>query len=1564
MRRLAALGLLCALAAVVVLAQVNVSGGGTPGGAVSSGGASFWNGTIAPSNIVGGNGDFYLNTSTYCLYGPKATGAWPATCVSLIGQSGLSGPPLGYVAENAADKGAASGYAPLNSSAQVPLINLPIIPYTQISGVQLALGFTPLNAANNLGDLSNAPTARSNLGLVIGTNVEPHSALLDGFAGLAVNGIVAVSGSSASSGTLSGDVSTNGLAATVNSVGGSTAASLHTAEMLANAATANSANSTIVMRDRSGNINAAQLYAGGTAAENTANKGKANGYAPLDGGGLLPAANLPISAVTATTVNNGTLSGSFVNLLASGPISTSATGAGAFMMTAGSSQTPPANTVGLQAPVSVPNSFNCTWWGVPASGLVHATATTPCILSASQVDLAADTNATLLPLANLPVIPYSQISGGPAPLGYTAENVANKGAANGYAPLNSSSLIAPSFLPVIPYSQISGGPAPLGYTAENIANKGAASGYAPLDVNALLPIASLPNPIVTAGVGGVTAGYLVARDTSNPTRYIATNAGGCGSGFAASTAAAGATFHLYSMPGTLVTVVADNTVTAGDVTIGGSVIPGRVADSGVTPRSGIPSTTCTIGIAQSSAVAGGTFNVLFDGTGTYGTQVSSASVVAGLGYTPAPSNSPGLTGSPTAPTQPAGDTSTLLATDAFVNGALTNGLVATNFASLTAGPTYLNPTTGYATTFDCEAYVNLTACLNAAKAYTNSNETGGGNAARILIPEGNFTLTSYPYTLTSGMQLIGVLPRLEYSASYTPTLVMVPNGGTWINCGGSQCFTGSTLRGVTLERIGFTNFTTAVSFGGNNIDGISQSKIADLVAVGNACCTSNIAFEFYNFADITINVLQAYNVNTLLHLVAQGAWCCPGNSTITDAYVSTYAKSVANGNNTYPGIWVQSLTPSTGPSEPINLLTFIRPQVNSYGGDNTGVNISISGVSPSFGANEINLIDADVEGGTLNGVYVQNGVHNHIGIATATPTITNTVYLDTAASRTVVDSDTASTTVAMATPRASGYNDNIFYGIYDTQATSFPMMGVYRLYLGTAFQGFSGTNVMLDFVNGLTVGPGAGAVSSNTAIGETALYANTTGAYSVAVGNGALIAQTTAQSNTAVGSGALQTTTTGGQNSAVGNAACKVNTAAGCTGVGYQALENSTTGAGNTAIGQAAGVINQTTGSDNTYIGEGTSNASATQRSFMTVIGGGASGNCNSCVVLGRSTDVVQVPGDTLTDVNGNPFLETTPTASAVDWVGFTNAAAGNPATVAVGAAGSDSNINLNLTSKGAGAVQINGLPIIIPVGANVQTPASDCLCAHGGDTSITGVTCNNSTDETNLTAFAAAYSILANLVQANTSWKIYSQFSLWTGLSAPSYGLYLQYGGASVFAPANYVPTGASQIQAGGAAQFHFIGASTSSMITEMDFNSLITSTTAFRAPQSIAQPQILTSAVAKNLQTAFKFVASGTASGTYTSSTGGSLAGTGTCTLTAFNGAGGTGATASVPITGGVITGGAALTITNTGSGYTAASTTATLGNGTGTGVCSGTATIVTVLGGAQGNAVCQVAFVVTKE
>ncbi len=44
-----------------------------------------------PSNGLGNNGDFYLQTATECLYGPKVSSAWPTPCLSLIGVAGSSG---------------------------------------------------------------------------------------------------------------------------------------------------------------------------------------------------------------------------------------------------------------------------------------------------------------------------------------------------------------------------------------------------------------------------------------------------------------------------------------------------------------------------------------------------------------------------------------------------------------------------------------------------------------------------------------------------------------------------------------------------------------------------------------------------------------------------------------------------------------------------------------------------------------------------------------------------------------------------------------------------------------------------------------------------------------------------------------------------------------------------------------------------------------------------------------------------------------------------------------------------------------------------------------------------------------------------------------------------------------------------------------------------------------------------------------------------------------------------------------------------------------------------------
>ena len=54
-------------------------------------GNTVWNGTTPPPGATGVNGDFYLNTATNCLYGPKASNVWPTTCVTLVGPQGPQG---------------------------------------------------------------------------------------------------------------------------------------------------------------------------------------------------------------------------------------------------------------------------------------------------------------------------------------------------------------------------------------------------------------------------------------------------------------------------------------------------------------------------------------------------------------------------------------------------------------------------------------------------------------------------------------------------------------------------------------------------------------------------------------------------------------------------------------------------------------------------------------------------------------------------------------------------------------------------------------------------------------------------------------------------------------------------------------------------------------------------------------------------------------------------------------------------------------------------------------------------------------------------------------------------------------------------------------------------------------------------------------------------------------------------------------------------------------------------------------------------------------------------------
>jgi hypothetical protein len=89
-------------------------------------------GTGAPANTLGVDGDFYINTTSHFIYGPKASGAWPAG-TSLIGPQG----PIGAT-------GVAGPQGPQGPAGA---------------------GSGDMLAANNLSDLTNFATARTNLGL-------------------------------------------------------------------------------------------------------------------------------------------------------------------------------------------------------------------------------------------------------------------------------------------------------------------------------------------------------------------------------------------------------------------------------------------------------------------------------------------------------------------------------------------------------------------------------------------------------------------------------------------------------------------------------------------------------------------------------------------------------------------------------------------------------------------------------------------------------------------------------------------------------------------------------------------------------------------------------------------------------------------------------------------------------------------------------------------------------------------------------------------------------------------------------------------------------------------------------------------------------------------------------------------------------------------------------------------------------------------------------------------------------------------------------------------------------
>lgn len=134
----------------------------------SADGGEFLNGPAAPTAGDGANGDFWLDTSTNDLYGPKENGAWPATTISFSEQilSGVVAPlsTLGKVNDYYFDSAKKELYGPKTSSgwgAPTPLgeADYQNVLYVKPNGDDANTGKSPSKAFQTIRAAAKAASA-------------------------------------------------------------------------------------------------------------------------------------------------------------------------------------------------------------------------------------------------------------------------------------------------------------------------------------------------------------------------------------------------------------------------------------------------------------------------------------------------------------------------------------------------------------------------------------------------------------------------------------------------------------------------------------------------------------------------------------------------------------------------------------------------------------------------------------------------------------------------------------------------------------------------------------------------------------------------------------------------------------------------------------------------------------------------------------------------------------------------------------------------------------------------------------------------------------------------------------------------------------------------------------------------------------------------------------------------------------------------------------------------------------------------------------------------------------
>ena len=478
-----------------------------------------------------------------------------------------------------------------------------------------------------------------------------------------------------------------------------------------------------------------------------------------------------------------------------------------------------------------------------------------------------------------------------------------------------------------------------------------------------------------------------------------------------------------------------------------------------------------------------------------------------------------------------------------------SAVAASGVSSFSAGTTGFTPST--ATT----GAVTLAGTLNVANGGTGVTASTGANS--VVLRDSNSNVTGN--ILFSGFTNV--------TAAGTTTTLTASSTPNWVITGSG---------GQTFQLPNATTLTTGIIYSFNN------NQTSGAITVNNASGTLVVSVPSGGYVVLTL----------LTNGTSAGTWDyhfqAPSNvswSTNTFSYSGSMTSATWNGvaiGAIYGG--TAQTTYTTGDT----LYASASNTLSKLAVGSTGQVLTVAGGVPTW-ANTTPATTITDDTSTASTRY--------INFTSATSGSLSTIY--TSSTKLQYNPSTGALTSTSLTPtNALG----TAYG--GTGLTSFTANQVFYASSTSAFAQssnlqFSGTDLT---VYGITVGRGAGAVSSNTAVGASALAANTSGYQNAAFGYLAATTNTTGGANTALGVVALTTNSTGSNNSAIGAFALYNNTtASNNTAVGYQAAYTNTTGIGMTAIGMYA-LFSNTTANYNTGVGYGALRFNTTG-TFNTAVG-------------------------------------------------------------------------------------------------------------------------------------------------------------------------------------------------------------------------------------------------------------------------------------------------------------------------------------------------------------------------